>query len=151
MNDHSASPDRRRSLLLDSFGTDTALLLLRAWLGAMFISHGVGKVFGDMTKFAAGVEKLGFPAPEAFAWAAALTEFAGGIAIIAGLGTRINAALGAVTMFVAGFLRHADDPFGKKELALTYLVLCFVLFITGPGRYSIDAFIGGRRKGGSLP
>ena len=124
---------------------DGGVLILRVWLGAMMISHGVGKVFGTPEKFMEGVAGMGFPMPEVFAWAAALSEFAGGILLVFGLFARPAALLGAITMAVAAFIRHADDPFGKKELALTYLVLHLVVILAGPGRFSLDWLLG-RRK-----
>lgn len=125
---------------------DLALLLFRLWFGAMMIYHGYGKVFGGIGRFTQGVAKMGFPAPEFFAWAAALSEFAGGILIILGLGSRIVSVMAAITMGVAAFIRHADDPFKSKELAITYLILAVVLFLLGPGRHSIDAMLARRRR-----
>lgn len=129
--------------------SDGAIALLRVWLGAMGIVHGYGKVFGGMEKFTGGIAKMGFPAPDLFAWSAGLTELVGGALLIAGLGTRPIALLMAATMAVAGFIRHADDPFKNKELALTYLVLSIVLFLVGPGRYALDTLIAPRRRTGA--
>lgn len=129
---------RFSAFLNRSYSHDNAVLLLRLWLGAMMIVHGYGKVFGGIERFTQGVAKMGFPAPELFAWAAALSEFAGGILLIIGLFTRPAALLVTATMFVAAFIRHMDDPFGKKELSITYLVLALVLLITGPGKLSVD-------------
>lgn len=129
---------RFSAFLNRSYSHDNAVLLLRLWLGAMMIVHGYGKVFGGLERFTAGVEKMGFPAPELFAWAAALSEFGGGILLILGLFTRPAAIFVTCTMFVAAFIRHMDDPFGKKELSITYLVLALILLITGPGRLSLD-------------
>jgi putative oxidoreductase len=123
----------------------SGLLLLRVWLGAMMIVHGQGKVLGDNAKFMAGVAELGFPVPEFFGWAAALSEFVGGILLVLGFGTRITSIMVAITMAVAAFMGHAGDPFRVRELALTYLVLAIVVCLLGPGRVSIDAAIGRRR------
>ena len=50
---------------------------------------------------------------------------------------------------VAVFVQHAADPFGKKELALLYLVPALTLLFTGAGRFSLDAQIGSIWKRGS--
>ena len=41
-------------------------------------------------------------------------------------------------MFVAAFIVHFDDPFKNKELAILYLVGFLIIFLMGPGKYSID-------------
>src|SRR5688500_14243844 len=90
--------------LVSPYSIDLPALLLRVWLGAMGILHGYPKVLGGgASKMTGGVAEMGFPAPEFFAWAASLSEFAGGLLLVFGLGTRVSAALMAVTMFVAGF------------------------------------------------
>ncbi|MBS1911095.1 MAG: DoxX family protein [Bacteroidetes bacterium] len=141
MHRQSSHGNGAGSLLATPFGTGLAPALLRLWVGIMLITHGTGKVMGGMEKFTAGVTKLGFPAPEAFAWAAALSEFAGGIALVLGLGTRVACIFICCTMFVAAFVQNAGKPFSQQELAVTYLVLAIVIFIAGPGRYSIDALL----------
>ena len=130
--------------LMRPIAFDAAAFILRLWIGSMGIYHGYGKLFGGMGKFTDGVVKMGFPLPEFFAWAAALSEFAGGIFLILGFGTRIWAIMMACTMAVAGFIRHADDPFKIQELALTYFAIAIVLFLLGPGRASIDALLAKR-------
>lgn len=128
-----------------SWSRDYAILLLRVWLGSMMVVHGWGKVFGGVGKLTERVASMGFPLPEFFAWSAALSEFGGGILLILGLFTRPAAFLVFCTMFVAGFIRHLDDPFGKKELALTYLVMAVVVLIAGPGKAALDRVLFGHR------
>ena len=36
---------------------------------------------------------------------------------------------------------HGADPFQKKELALLYLLMSAVIFLLGPGRFSLDTFV----------
>jgi putative oxidoreductase len=133
-------------ILVAPIAMQSGIFLLRIWLGAMMITHGQGKVFGDMVKFISGVEKLGLPAAGFFGWAAALSEFCGGILLALGLGTRFAAIVVMITMAVAAFMKHAPDAFNVKELALTYLVVSAVIFIIGPGRFSLDSMIAGRRS-----
>jgi putative oxidoreductase len=116
-------------------------LWLRVIAGLGIAYHGCGKVFGDMTQMIDGVAQLGFPEPVIFAWAAALSEFAGGLAIAAGLLTRLAALSVLFTMGVAFFLAHAADPFSVKELAMLYGVCAGTLVLTGPGTFSIDGFL----------
>ena len=118
---------------------DLGLLLFRLFVGlTMAFAHGVGKL-PPSEQMLAGVAGIGFPAPIVFAWAAALSEFLGGLFIAGGLFTRYSSLFLGFTMAVAGFVVHGADPFQKKELALIYLASCVLLFFTGPGRFSLDA------------
>lgn len=92
-----------------------------------------------MAKFTEGVAGLGFPVPEFFAWAVALSELVGGMFVVVGLGTRFAALFIFITMSVAVFLRHATDPFSVKELALAYWVMAGTLILIGSGPFSVDA------------
>ncbi len=122
------------------------LLWLRVLTGlGIATQHGFGKVFGgNMGQFAEGVAELGFPFAIFFAWMTALTEFFGGILIASGLGTRVAAGFLFINMAVAAFLRHAPDPFGRKELALAYWMASGAILLLGPGKYSLDNLIGSR-------
>jgi len=126
---------------------DTGLLLLRLFAGfALAFAHGINKVFGDSTKFVQGVKDMGFPAPEFFAFMAGFSEFFGGLLLAFGLRTRTSALLIAGTMIVAGFVRHASDPFQSRELSLLYLYVATLFFFVGPGRYSLDWMIWKRKQ-----
>lgn len=50
------------------------------------------------------------------------------------------------TMFIAFFVIHSADPFATKELAFVYLLAFVILFIAGPGKYSVDLFIAPKSK-----
>lgn len=125
---------------------DLGLLIVRLWLGAMLILHGQGKLLGGMPGFIAYVGKLGIPLPEVMAWAAALSEFAGGVMILTGLFFRPVLLFVISTMAVAAFIAHAGDPFSKKELALTYGILSTALLITNAGTIGLDNYFYRRRR-----
>lgn len=128
---------------LSTFG----LLWLRVLMGLGIASHGYDKLFtGRMDRFTEGVAKLGFPAPDFFAWASALTEFIGGILIALGLGTRVAAFFVFINMSVAVFIRHAPDPFDVKEKALAYWTVAMAIVLMGPGFFSVDRLIFKRGK-----
>jgi putative oxidoreductase len=124
---------------------DVGLFLLRLGVGATFATHGLAKLqkWGELAAV--------FPDPigvgHSFSLALAIFgELVCGALLAAGLATRVAAVPALVTMLVALGVIHAADPFQKKELAFIYAVCFLTLLLTGPGRLSLDAVIGARRK-----
>jgi len=121
-----------------STGSELGLLGLRVFTGlSMALAHGLGKV-PPPSGFIGGVEDLGFPAPEFFAWAAALAELVGGLFLAAGFLTRFSAFFILVTMLVAAFGRHAGDGFAEQEMALLYAAATLPFLLAGCGRVGVD-------------
>jgi len=58
------------------------------------------------------------------------------VLLIFGVATRLASIPLIITMFVAAFIFHADDPISKIELPLMYLGLYISLFIGGGGKYT---------------
>ncbi|HLX63422.1 MAG TPA: DoxX family protein [Planctomycetota bacterium] len=125
---------------------------LRAALAATFIAHGYTKyfVFG-LDKFAGMLGSLGVPLPGVNAWLSFLAEFAGGILLILGLGTRVAAFGHIVVMLVAiftvhmhqGFMMHvesggAQPSVGGWEWQLALLCMALALLMRGAGPLSLD-------------
>ena len=120
--------------------SSVGLLWLRVFAGYGMATHGYAKVFGGgMGQMTQGVAGMGFPFPAFFAWAAALSEFAGALCLALGLGTRIAAGFIFITMSVAFLKVHAADPFSTKELAFLYWAISGALMLIGGGRLSVDA------------
>ena len=127
--------------VINSFAANIGLAGLRIFTGlSMAFAHGVGKI-PPSEGFTKGIADMGFPAPNWFAWAAGLSEFGGGILIALGLMTRPASFFLGFTMFVAAFIRHAADPFMRKEKALLFLSLAVFFTLVGAGRYSLDRII----------
>lgn len=124
---------------------NAGLALLRIFAGvSLAAAHGLGKITAP-EQIIAGTEKMGFPAPFLFGWAAALAEFLGGAFLALGLFTRLSSFFIAFTMFVAAFGVHLNDPFQKKELALLYFFIALCFLLKGAGDWSVDAFF--RKRG----
>jgi putative oxidoreductase len=122
-----------------SLATDVVLAILRAFTGiTLAINHGWGKI-QEPSKMIGASEKLGFPMPFVFGWAANLTEFFFALLLALGFLTRPSAFLIACTMMTAGFLQHARDPFARREPALVFLSIALVFLVVGSGRFGIDA------------
>ena len=69
---------------------------------------------------------------------AVIGEFACPILLILGFKTRLASIPPAITMMVAAFIVHANDPWGRQEFPLLYLVGFIAIFLLGSGKYSLD-------------
>jgi putative oxidoreductase len=126
---------------LDSRAGDLGLLILRVFAGlSLAFAHGLDKL-PPSPPFLKGIESLGFPAEAA--WLSGFAETFGGLALAAGLGTRVAAGFIIVNLSVAAFLQHADDPYLRKELALLFLSVAAMFLFVGAGRFSVDRLIRG--------
>lgn len=132
-------------IAIPGWATNAGLFVLRVTSGlGLALGHGLGKV-PPSERFIAGVVEMGFPAPALFAWAAGLSELAGGLLLALGLATRPSSFFVLCTMLVALLIRHAADPFGNKEKALLYAAIALLFLLLGAGKYSVDALVN-RRK-----
>ena len=122
--------------------TDLSLLLLRITFGGlMFLNHGLGKfnklMAGGEIKFAS-VFGMG---PELSLGLAVFAEVLCALMVVIGLFTRTAVIPLIITMLVAIFVIHIDDPFKRMESAIIYLIPYLVLFWNGSGKYSVDEYI----------
>ena len=113
------------------------LLFLRLTIGGMMLTHGYSKFLRLLEGNLNFSDPLGIGSEISFLLVV-LAEFFSAIALIFGLCTRINAFLLSFTMFVAAFVRHADDIFSKQEKSLMYLAVFLFLMFVGGGKHSVD-------------
>ena len=121
---------------------DLALLVLRVALGAIFIAHGGQKLFwfgiAGTTEAFMG---MGVFLPQVTAPAVSLVEFFGGLALVAGLFTRLAAASIAVVMLGAIIMVHLPAGFflpNGIEFPLMNFAAAVALALLGAGAYSVD-------------
>ena len=118
---------------------DFGLLIIRVAAGFFMIyGHGFGKLtrlFGSDEIAFADPFGLGPVVTLAFA---VLAEFFCAILIIIGLYTRAATIPLIITMATAFFTAHLTDEFGSQEKSLLYLFIFVGLFLTGPGKISLD-------------
>ena len=136
----------RKILFASTFESENkrelSITLLRVFVGlTMALTHGLSKLPPN-AMLVDGVASMGFPAPEFFAWAAALAEFVGGLFLAIGFLTRPASIFLGFTMFMAAFNIHLHDSFDKKEMSLLYLAVCVVFAVRGGSKFSADAFLG---------
>lgn len=125
--------------------TDAGLLVIRLVAGlSLAFFHGLGKV-PPQEGFVGMVGGMGLPAPELFAWLAAFAEFGGGLLLAVGLLTRPVAFVVVAHFIIVVTMAHAGDPIGDRELPLLFLSWAVLLLMAGPGRYSVDGALAGRR------
>ena len=121
--------------------TDLMLLIARAGIAALMLTHGIPKlmmlVSGAPVKFP---PVMGMSAELSLG----LTVFAEvfcSVLILAGFATRLATIPLIITMLVAVFYIHGSDPFAIKEAGLQYLLVYIVLLFAGSGKYSVDYFL----------
>jgi uncharacterized membrane protein YphA (DoxX/SURF4 family) len=138
---------------------------LRLILGSIFIAHGYPKLFGGqgtgeqlpdekkrqlgetfVTQMEqGGVEQtagwlgsIGTPNPQQAAWAVALTEFGGGIALILGWQSRLAAVGNIIAQMVAINKVHKDQGLvNGYELNLALIGGLTVIALDGPGKLAL--------------
>ena len=125
-------------------GVSLLLLLVRVVFGILFFTHGLDK----MVNFNTLVQSY----PSAFGFGSYMTlmvsifcEFCCSLFLISGLLVRLMTIPMIIAMGVAFFDVH-DAMMPEGELALIYFIIFIILFLTGPGMYSIDYLIDKRFK-----
>jgi putative oxidoreductase len=132
------------------------LLLARVAIGMVFFAHGWQKLFTNgVDGTAAFFEKAGVPAAHLSAWYAALVELIGGAALVLGIAVPVAGTLLALDMLGAYLFVHAGNGMFVEEhgyeLVLTLGAASLLLAAVGPGRYSLDHVLFGRRKAAATP
>lgn len=124
-----------------SAAANLGLTLLRVFAGlAMAFGHGLGKLPPGQGLIDRA-SQIGFPMPVAFAWAAGLSEFLGGIFLAIGLFTRVSGFFIGAVMLTALLGVHAADPFAQQEKAFLFLFIAIAFMLKGAGDWSIDTFL----------
>ncbi len=119
---------------------DTALLVVRVWLGlGLFFAHGLGKLqhFSQMSAHFPDPLHIGALPSLLFA---VLSDSICSLLVAIGFATRLAALIIVIDTAVAFvFVHHlAMSGPGSGELAWVYMGGMFALVIAGAGRFSID-------------
>ncbi|MEU9039039.1 DoxX family membrane protein [Streptomyces sp. NPDC048352] len=127
---------------------DAGLLLLRVVLGLTVAAHGSQKLFGwfgggGISGTGRFFTAVGYPAGDAMAAVAGLTETLGGLGLALGLLTPLAGAAVTGTMINALAVHGAGAFFAPKgmEYELLLAVAAAALTLTGPGRHSVDRLL----------
>lgn len=129
---------------------DVGLTILRVAAGTIFTAHGAQKLFVyGLDGVAGGFAQLGVPFPGVMGPLVGFVELFGGLALIAGLLTRLAGVGLTAVMLGALFLVHLPAGFflpNGYEFVLMLAASATTLAITGAGRYSLDARVARRRE-----
>lgn len=120
------------------FSLDVGLLIIRGSV-ALFMAyvHGLAKLTSFPQKSEHFYNFLGM-GPAMSLTLVIFAEFLCSILLGLGLLTRLSLIPLIFTMFVAAFVAQAGATIAEKETALIYLLIYIGLFLTGPGKYSLD-------------
>ena len=123
-------------------GVSVLIMALRIFFGVLFFVHGIEKMmnFEQLSRTFPSVLEFG---SYMSLMLAVFCEFCCSIFLIAGLMERIILIPMTISMAVAFFDVH-DAILPEGELALIYMITFFILFLVGPGRYSLDYLIDSR-------
>lgn len=119
----------------------------RLLLVALFLPAGIGKITG-FAGTVGYIASVGLPLPALGASLAILVEVGGGLALLAGAGTRVAAlvlaffTLAASVFFHAFWLVPADQQFVQQLLFMKNIAVAgglLTLAAWGPGAWSVDA------------
>lgn len=114
-----------------------AILIFRVCIALMILTHGWTKLinFGTLSQTFPDPIGLGSTLSLILAIAA---EFVATIFVAFGFLTRLSLIVIVFRMCVAFFVAHAASQFNVKEAVLVYIIVLIVLFLIGPGKYSLD-------------
>lgn len=119
---------------------DSAILFMRIFIGAMMLTHGIGKLQNYNAIVNSFPDPLGISSAVSFA-IITFVEVGCSVLIIMGLFTRLATLPLIFGMFVATFIAFPDKSFAAGELSFVYMGIYIMLLISGGGRYAIDAFM----------
>lgn len=130
-------------------GNDSAIILIRLVVGAVFLSEGIQKFLFPAIRGAGRFEKIGLPQPELLGGFVGFFEITCGLLILVGFLTRLAVVPLMVIMLVAFTTTKSQVYLEKGFWELLHgsrtdwsmLLGSLFLFIKGGGRWSVDVLI----------
>lgn len=121
---------------------DAGLLVLRLGLGAMFLYHGLPKIFGGpdlWSKVGMAMGNVGFSfAPAFWGLMAALAESLGGLCLLTGFYFRLAMIFLVIDMIVASSYHFAaGQGLAMASHAIEDAFMFLGLIFIGPGKYTL--------------
>lgn len=120
-------------------GVSLLIFLVRVFFGVLFFTHGLDKMMNFNSLVDTYPDVLGFGSYMTL-MVTIFCEFCCSLFLIAGLLVRVMTIPMIIAMGVAFFDVH-DAMMPEGELALIYFIMFILLFLTGPGKFSLDYLI----------
>lgn len=118
--------------------TNIGLMVLRVGISLLMMTHGYGKL--QMLLSGEEIQFMSFMglSPTISLILTIIGELIAPIFIIIGFKTRLASLFPVVTMAVAAFMVHGNDPLAKQEMSLLYLIAFIAIGLLGAGKFSLD-------------
>ena len=129
--------------------SDAIALVARLLIGWLFLTNGWTKLIAP-SGLVTYLTYLGVPNPDIWAWPAIISELVIGIALIVGIATRYVALYTLIYLIIATALAHRYWEYPAAQQVNQYAHFCknlalmggaLLLYVTGAGRYAIDAMM----------
>ncbi len=120
-------------------GVSLLIFAVRVFFGVLFFTHGLDKMMNFNSIVDNYPNVLGFGSYLTL-MVSIICEFGCSLFLISGLLVRLMTIPMIISMGVAFFDIH-DAMMPEGELSLIYFIMFILLFLVGPGRYSIDYLI----------
>ncbi len=119
-----------------------AILLLRVWVGVIFVCYGVSLFhIAAMTDFADTLNSVNIPFPILSAYLSKSTEFFGGICLIIGFLRRPACILLVMDMTVATFVFHRGLLLQNGMTTFLLLICCLTILLATSDQLTVDRLI----------
>ncbi|HYC87379.1 MAG TPA: DoxX family protein [Chryseosolibacter sp.] len=119
-----------------------AIVLLRVWIGIIFISHGLSIWSPEnMRSFTNYLTTLNVPFPLVNAYLCKSTEFIGGILLVLGLFKRAACIFLIIDMMVATFVAGRGELLQEGRTPFIMLICCITFLLSPTEKPSLDWII----------
>lgn len=128
---------------------ETGVCIIRVITGVFMIYHGWEVLDSvKMLEYAKWMTDMKFQSPALVAYLGKTLELVCGVFITLGLFTRIAVIFLAITMLAVSFGIGKGRIFMEDQHPFLFVLLSFIFFFTGAGKYSIDFLLFGKRNSG---
>ena len=121
---------------------NNAILLLRVWVGVIFIYHGLSIWHpSSMHSFADTLQTENIPLPLLSAWLCKTSEFFGGIFLVVGFLKRPACIFLIIDMAVATFVVGKGELLQDGRTPFILLICCLTILLSSSDKLSVDWLI----------